>query len=48
MTTDYYLNAATGDDASCGTSPEAAWQSLARVNATIFQPGGGAKAGAFL
>lgn len=39
MAADYYLSPVTGDDTQCGTSPEEAWQSLARVNATTFQPG---------
>lgn len=34
----YYLSA-TGNDSQSGTSPEAPWQSLDKVNATTFQPG---------
>ncbi len=35
----YYLDSIAGDDANTGTSPELAWQSLAKVNATVFEPG---------
>lgn len=37
--TDYYLDATTGDDAAPGTSPEQAWRTLAKANATTFAPG---------
>lgn len=37
--TNYYLDAANGDDSRAGTAPETAWRSLAKVNATTFQPG---------
>lgn len=36
---DYYLDATGGDDNSDGTSEDMAWQTLAKVNATTFQPG---------
>ena len=35
----YYVDSRAGDDARSGASPEQAWKSLARVNATVFQPG---------
>ncbi|MFD0670686.1 LamG-like jellyroll fold domain-containing protein [Cohnella sp. GCM10027633] len=35
----YYVDAASGNDANAGTSANAAWQSLAKVNGTTFQPG---------
>lgn len=38
MTT-YYVDAAKGDDANPGTSPEKPWKSLARPNSTSFAPG---------
>lgn len=37
--TDYYLDATTGDDGATGTSPETAWQTLAKPTATTFAPG---------
>jgi hypothetical protein len=37
--TTYYVNSQTGNDANSGTSPSAPWQSLAKVDATTFQPG---------
>ncbi len=37
--TDYYLDATTGDDTAPGTSPEQAWQTLAKASATTFAPG---------
>ena len=37
--TTYYVDAATGSDSNSGTSPSAPWQSLAKVDATAFQPG---------
>ncbi|GAA2680123.1 discoidin domain-containing protein [Nonomuraea recticatena] len=36
--TTYYVDA-DGDDSAAGTSPDSAWRSLAKVNATTFQPG---------
>ena len=36
--TDYYLSPA-GNDSASGTSPEKAWKSIGKVNATIFRPG---------
>lgn len=36
---DYYVDSGSGDDARTGTSPAAAWRSLDKVNATVFQPG---------
>ncbi|HYO94031.1 MAG TPA: right-handed parallel beta-helix repeat-containing protein [Polyangiaceae bacterium] len=35
----YYVDAASGDDSNDGKSPSTAWQSLTKVNATLFQPG---------
>lgn len=35
----YYVDAQGGNDLNAGTSRERAWKSLARVNATTFQPG---------
>ncbi|MFD0670687.1 LamG-like jellyroll fold domain-containing protein [Cohnella sp. GCM10027633] len=37
--TTYYVDSAGGNDANAGTSANAAWQSLAKVNGTTFQPG---------
>lgn len=37
--TTYYLDATGGDDDNTGTSPEKAWQSLEKVNGTVFLPG---------
>ncbi|RPE36162.1 discoidin domain-containing protein [Kitasatospora cineracea] len=37
--TTYYVDAAAGSDSNAGTSSAAPWQSLAKVNATAFQPG---------
>lgn len=36
---DYYVDGTAGGDANAGTSPAAAWRTLAKVNATVFQPG---------
>jgi hypothetical protein len=35
---DYYVDPA-GNDSNAGTSPAAPWQSLGKVNGTVFQPG---------
>jgi len=35
----YHLDSIGGDDSKAGTSPEVAWRSLEKVNATTFQPG---------
>lgn len=35
---DYYVDPA-GNDSNHGTSPSAPWQSLGKVNGTVFQPG---------
>jgi hypothetical protein len=35
----YYVHATTGSDANAGTSPAAAWQTLAKVNAARLLPG---------
>lgn len=37
--TTFYVDSQTGDDQNSGTSPSAPWQSLAKVDATTFQPG---------
>ncbi|PZF92433.1 discoidin domain-containing protein, partial [Micromonospora deserti] len=37
--TDYFIDATNGRDTAAGTSPETAWRSLARANATTFRPG---------
>ncbi|GGI45827.1 hypothetical protein GCM10008018_14070 [Paenibacillus marchantiophytorum] len=37
--TTYYVDNAGGNDSNSGTSTSAAWQSLAKVNATSFAPG---------
>ena len=36
---DYFVDATHGSDAAAGTSPEAAWRSLAAANAKTFRPG---------
>jgi len=36
---DYYVDASSGSDNADGLSPQSAWQSLAKVNSTQFQPG---------
>jgi hypothetical protein len=36
---DYYVDAAAGSDANAGTSPAAAWKTLAKVNAKTFAAG---------
>lgn len=38
-TFDYHVDAINGDDSNDGLSTEAAWKSLAKVNATTFIPG---------
>jgi len=35
----YYVDSTAGSDSAPGTSPESAWKSLAKVNATTFHPG---------
>ncbi|WP_125702184.1 carbohydrate binding domain-containing protein [Lacticaseibacillus daqingensis] len=35
----YYVDATAGNDSNSGTSTDQAWQSLAQVNQTTFQPG---------
>lgn len=37
--TTYHVDAGSGDDAKDGTSPTAAWRTLARINEQVFQPG---------
>ncbi|SEG67068.1 DNRLRE domain-containing protein [Paenibacillus sp. UNC499MF] len=37
--TAYYVDSAAGNDANNGTSQAQAWKTLAKVNATTFQPG---------
>ncbi|MFD2034641.1 sialate O-acetylesterase [Belliella marina] len=39
MTGTFYIDDANGNDAHDGTSPETAWQSLEKVNNTVFGPG---------
>ena len=39
MTNDYFLDSANGKDKNAGTTPATPWQTLAKVNATTFQPG---------
>jgi hypothetical protein len=36
--TDYYVSP-SGSDANSGTSPGGAWQTISKVNSTIFSPG---------
>jgi hypothetical protein len=36
---DYYLDAINGNDGASGSSAENAWQSLAKINAIVLQPG---------
>jgi parallel beta helix pectate lyase-like protein len=36
---EYYVDAAAGNDANSGTSAEMPWKTLNKVNATTFQPG---------
>ena len=38
LATDYFITP-SGDDGAAGTSPGAAWRTIARVNATSFLPG---------
>jgi hypothetical protein len=35
----YYTNSATASDSNSGTAPDAAWKSLAKVNATVLHSG---------
>ncbi len=35
----YYVSASAGDDANDGLTPETAWQTLEKVNASVFLPG---------
>ncbi|HHW00552.1 MAG TPA: hypothetical protein GXX36_13465 [Clostridiaceae bacterium] len=35
----YYVDAVNGNDNNSGTSPNAAWKTLTKVNSTTFQPG---------
>ncbi|MEU4560533.1 carbohydrate-binding domain-containing protein [Actinoplanes sp. NPDC023936] len=37
--TTYYVDAVDGDDANPGTSPDAAWESIAQVNGAVLAPG---------
>ncbi|GFZ98346.1 hypothetical protein GCM10008018_50750 [Paenibacillus marchantiophytorum] len=37
--TSYYVDSINGSDSNSGTSTSAAWQSLAKINSTTFQPG---------
>src|SRR4030067_1076102 len=36
---DYYVDASYGNDGASGLSPQSAWQSIAKVNSSQFQPG---------
>ncbi|MER6000362.1 discoidin domain-containing protein [Nonomuraea angiospora] len=36
---DYFIDATTGRDSAAGTSPQTAWRTLAKANATTFKPG---------
>lgn len=36
---DFHIDSLAGNDTNAGTTPEAAWQTLTKVNATTFQPG---------
>lgn len=35
----YYVDSVNGDDYESGTSPQSAWKSMSKINATTFQPG---------
>ncbi|MEW5298023.1 MAG: hypothetical protein WDW36_001187 [Sanguina aurantia] len=35
----FYLDGEAGNDGAAGNQPQAAWRSIARLNATTFQPG---------
>jgi hypothetical protein len=35
----YYVDPTAGSDSNSGRSPEAAWRSLEKINATVFKPG---------
>src|ERR1700730_14835390 len=35
----YYVDSTSSSDAQSGTSPEKAWKTLAKLNATTFSPG---------
>ncbi|MFD0693619.1 discoidin domain-containing protein [Paenibacillus sp. GCM10027628] len=37
--TTYYVDSVNGDDANSGTDTSSAWRSLAKINATVFNPG---------
>lgn len=37
--TDYYIDAAGGNDSNSGTSEQKAWKNLTKANATTFRPG---------
>ena len=37
--TDYYIDGISGNDSNSGTSEAAAWQTIANINTTTFQPG---------
>ena len=39
LATNYYIDAIEGDDSNNGTSVSSAWETLANINTTIFQPG---------
>lgn len=39
LATNYYIDSVSGDDGNSGTSQMAAWETLANINTTTFQPG---------
>ena len=39
LATNYYIDSVSGDDGNSGTSQVAAWETLANINSTTFQPG---------
>jgi hypothetical protein len=36
---EYYIDSENGNDGNDGNSPKSAWQSLEKVNQTVFEPG---------
>lgn len=37
--TGYYIDASNGDDQNDGLSPQTAWKTISKVNASVFEPG---------